>query len=65
MVIFKFSSDIFYLFLFWYQLLSSCQASLWHQYITNINFAMWGYIQYIFFPFKNLNLRTFLSTWYL
>ena len=55
-IISEFSSDIFYLFLFWFELFGSCRAFLWHWYITNINFATWSYIQE-FFPLKSLILE--------
>jgi len=55
-IISEFSSDIFYLFLSCFELLSSCRAFLWHRYITNINFATWSYIQE-FFPSKSLILE--------
>ena len=54
-IISEFSSDIFYLFLFWFELFSSCEASLWHWYIININFATWSYIQE-FLPLKSFSL---------
>ena len=52
-IISVFSNDIFYLFLFWFELFSSCRASFWHWYITNINFATWRYI-HKFLPLKSL-----------
>ena len=55
-IISEFSSDIFYLFLFWFELFGSCRAFLWHWYITNINFATWSYIQE-FFSLKSLILE--------
>ena len=55
-IISEFSSDIFCLFLFWFELFGSCRAFLWHWYITNIYFATCSYIQK-FLPLNSLILE--------
>ena len=52
----EFSSGIFYLFLFRFELFGSCGAFLLHWYITKINFATRRYIEE-FFSLKSLILE--------